>query len=103
MELKNLGPFLERQLIIAFVAQLVFFGCNLWAIIKQDKNCGWLLNLNMTGIFLMINYDMWMKCMDSFETLKAAMFRNSFEPLVAGILGIVASLILTKAFRKKED
>lgn len=102
MELNNVGPFLERQLIIAFVAQLVLFGCNLWAIIKQDKNCAWLLNLNMTGIFLMINYDMWMKSMDSFETLKAAIYRNSFDPLVAGILGIAASLILTKALQKKE-
>lgn len=101
-ELRHVGPFLERQLIIAFGAQLVFFGCNLWAIIRQDKNCGWLLNLNMAGIFLMINYDIWMKHMDSFDTLKAAILRNTFEPFAAGLLGIAASLILTKTLQKKE-
>lgn len=101
-ELMRVGPFLERQLIAAFIAQLVFFGCNLWAIIKQDKSCGWLLNLNMTGIFLLINYDIWMKCMDSPQTLLRAILKNSFEPLAAGILGIAASLILAGALRKKE-
>lgn len=101
-ELMKVGPFLERQLIAAFIAQLVFFGCNLWAIIKQDKSCGWLLNLNMTGIFLLINYDIWMKCMDSPQTLLRAILKNSFEPLAAGILGIAASLILARALRKKE-
>ncbi len=101
-ELMKVGPFLEWQLIAAFIAQLVFFGCNLWAIIKQDKSCGWLLNLNMTGIFLLINYDIWMKCMDSPQTLLRAILKNSFEPLAAGILGIAASLILARALRKKE-
>ncbi len=101
MELMRIGPFLERQLILAFVAQVVFFGCNLWAILRQDKNCGWLLTLNMTGIFLMINYDIWMKHMDSFETLKAAILKDTLEPLAAGILGIAASLILTRILQKK--
>ena len=101
-ELMRVGPFLERQLIAAFIAQLVFFGCNLWAIIKQDKNCGWLLNLNMTGIFLMINYDMWLKYMASPQTLLRAILKISFEPLAAGVLGIAASLILARALRKKE-
>ena len=101
-ELKRVGPFLERQLIAAFIAQLAFFGCNLWAIIRQEKNCSWLLNLNMTGIFLMINYDLWLKYMDSPETLLAAICKLTFEPLAAGILGIAVSLILTRASRKKE-
>lgn len=101
-ELVQIGPFLERQLIAAFIAQLVFFGCNLWAILKQERNCGWLLNLNMTGIFLMINYDLWMKYMDSPETLLAAICKLTFEPLAAGALGIAASLILMKALQKKE-
>lgn len=103
MELLNVGPFLERQLTIAFVAQLAFFGCNLWAIIRQDRNCGWLLNLNITGIFLMINYDIWLKQMDSFETLRAAILRDTLEPFAVCILGMAASLILTKTLRKKED
>ncbi len=101
-ELMRVGPFLERQLILAFIAQLIFFGCNLWAIIRQEKSCGWLLNLNMTGIFLMINYDQWLKYMDSRETLLRAVYKITFEPLAAGILGIAASLILARALRKKE-
>ena len=101
-ELMNTGPFLERQLIAAFAAQLVFFGCNLWAVIKQDKNCGWLLNLNMTGIFLMINYDLWMKRMDSIETLLPAIFKSTFAPLAAGVMGIAASLVLARILRKKD-
>lgn len=102
MELMKVGPFLERQLIAIFIAQLAFFACNLWCIIKQDKNCGWLLNLNMTGIFLMINYDIWMKSMDGYETLVRAITRDTLGIAVIGVLGIAASLILTKAFQKKE-
>ncbi len=101
-ELMWVGPFLERQLIMAFIAQLIFFGCNLWAIIRQEKSCGWLLNLNMTGIFLLINYDQWLKYMDSRETLLRAICKITFEPLAAGVLGIVASLILTRVLQKKE-
>lgn len=102
MDLMRMGPFLEMQLIMVFGAQLVFFGCNLWAILRQDKNCGWLLNLNMTGIFLMLNYDMWLKSMENFETWKAAVLRITFEPLAVGILGIAASFILTRTLQKKE-
>lgn len=101
-EMMKVGPFLERQLIVAFVAQLAFFGCNLWAVIRQEKNCSWLLNLNMTGIFLFINYDMWMKTMDSIDTLRASIIRYTFEPLAAGILGIAAGIILSKTLQKKE-
>ena len=99
----NVGPFLERQLTIAFVAQLAFFGCNLWAIIRQERNCGWLLNVNITGIFLMINYDIWLKHMDSLETLRAAILKDTLEPFAVCILGIAASLILTRIFQKKES
>ncbi len=102
-ELMNVGPFLERQLTIAFVAQLAFFGCNLWAIIRQERNCGWLLNVNITGIFLMINYDIWLKHMDSLETLRAAILKDTLEPFAVCILGIAASLILTRIFQKKES
>lgn len=101
IELLNLGPFLEKQLIVAFVAQAAFFIYSLWCIIRKDKNCNWLLCLYISGIFLMIMYDIWMKRMDSFETLKRSITRYTLEILVMGVLGVGASLLIARISRKK--
>ncbi|MCI9338543.1 MAG: zf-HC2 domain-containing protein [Lachnospiraceae bacterium] len=101
MEMMNVGPFLERQLIAIFGAQLILFGYNLWAVIRQGKNCGWLLSLNITVIFLVYNYDIWMKTMDSFETLLASFLKCSFEVFAAGIVGVFANLLVSRFMDKK--
>ena len=101
MELNRLGPFWERQLIAAFAVQIAFFVYNLFCIIRQDKNCSWLLCLNMTGIFLILRYDLWMKYMSNFRTLFREMIHDTLEVVIIGMLGIAASLLLTKVMKKR--
>lgn len=100
LAINQMGSFLEWQMIAAFVAQIAFFLYNLWCIIKQDKNCNWLLCLNMTGIFLTINYDLWMKTMDSFETLMKSILINTLEIAVPGLIGVAASFLISRHVHK---
>lgn len=100
-ELHKVGPFLERQIMAAFAAQIAFFLYNLWCIIKRDKNCNWLLCLNMTGIFLTINYDLWMKSMDSFETMRKSIFTDTLEIAIPGLIGVGASFLVSRHVRNK--
>lgn len=96
MELQKTGPFLNTQLAVLFTAQIAFFLYNLGCIIKQKRNCRWLLCLNITGIFLTVNYDLWLYYMDSYETLKQAIMRITLESVIPGVLGIIVSLALTR-------
>ncbi len=101
MELQKMGPFLERQIIAAFVAQILFFIYNLWCVIRRDKNCSWLLCLNMTGIFLTINYDLWMKGMDSVETMWHSIFTDTLEIAIPGLIGVAASFLISRHVQKR--
>lgn len=101
MELYQTGPFLERQLIGGFIAQIAFFAYYLWCILRQGKNCHWLLCLDLTGMFLIVDYDIWMKCMDSYDTLKAALARSTLETALIGLLGTAAVYWFTNKFQKK--
>lgn len=96
MELQKTGPFLNIQMAVLFTAQVAFFLYNLGCIIKKKQNCRWLLCLNITGIFLTVNYDLWLYYMDSFETLKRAIVRNTLESVIPGVLGIIVSLALAR-------
>ena len=84
------------QMDVLFTAQVAFFLYNLGCIIKKKQNCRWLLCLNITGIFLTVNYDLWLYYMDSFETLKRAIVRNTLESVIPGVLGIIVSLALAR-------
>ncbi len=100
MELHKTGPFLERQLIVAFIVQAALFLYNLLCIIRQKKTCHWLLCLNMTGIFLLLRYDLWMKYMDSVETLLRSLMKDTLEVYAIGLLGILASILITRKVQK---
>lgn len=96
IELSKTGPFLNMQMAVLFTAQIAFFLYNLGCIIKQKQNCSWLLCLNITGIFLMVNYDLWLYYMDSYETLRLAINRITLESVIPGVLGIIVSLALAR-------
>lgn len=101
MELSNTGPFLDKQLAVAFTAQIAFFLYNLWCVLKGDRRCRWLLCLNIMGIFLTINYDLLMYRMDNYDILKLAYLYSTLESVVPGILGITASLLISRRQEKQ--
>lgn len=102
LKLYETGPFLNWQLAAAFFAQIAFFIYNLWCIFRHDQNCSWLLCLNVSGIFLAMNYDLGLYCMDTWETLMPAYRDNTLTAAVPGVLGIIASLLISRK-RKNAD
>lgn len=96
MELLQAGPFLERQLMAGFLAQLAFFAYTLWGIIGRDRRGNWLLCLNMMGIFLLLRHELWMMHMDIAETLLQVLFQETAEIAGIGLLGIAASLLIAR-------
>ena len=103
MELMKTGPFLEKQLIAAYFLQAGLLFYNFFCIMHRDKNCHWMLCLNLTGIFLLLHYDVWMKYMSDFETLKKALFQTSFTLMGIGAAGIVLCLLITRSVRRKKN
>ena len=84
------------QLAAAFAAQLAFFLYNLWCTVRQERNCHLLLCLNIMGIFLAINYDLWLYSMDSFDTLKLSYLYMTLESIIPGAIGIAGCLLISR-------
>lgn len=102
-ELLQSGPFMERQLIAVFLLQLAFLLYNSFCILKRDKSCNWLLCLNMMGMFLTLEYDLFLKGMDSRETLLHAVTIATYQTVGVGALGIAASFLITTLRKPKTD
>ena len=56
----------------------------------------------MTGIFLLLNYDVWLKYMDNFDTLQASLLRSTFVLIGIGAAGILVCLLLACGIRRKK-
>lgn len=100
--LNETGPFLEKQIIAAFILQGIFFVHNLSCIVNQGKKCSWLLCLNLSGIFLMLRFDLWMYRMDSPEFLLKVIRDISLSTAAVAVLGIAACLLLGRCVRKRK-
>lgn len=94
------GPFLMSQSILSFVIQLALFLYHFICIVQQDKNCSWLLCLDMTGIFLALEYAQLFGSMDTFDGFLSTFIRITFATAVTGTLGIAASFLLIKDVKK---
>ena len=101
IELHQIGPFMERQLIAAYFVQTALLVYSFYRIMHHDRNCHWLLCLNLTGIFLLFNYYVWLKHMDSFETLKSALFESTLLLMGIGLLATAASLAIPRLRRSR--
>lgn len=102
MNLPEIGPFLENQLIAAYFVQTALLFYNFFCIMHWNRNCHWLLCLNLTGVFLLLNYDVWLKYMDNFDTLQASLLRSTFVLIGIGAAGILVCLLLACGIRRKK-
>ena len=100
-ELIQSGPIIERQLIAVFLLQLAFLLYNSFCILRRDKGCNWLLCLNMMGMFLALEYDLFLKMMDSRETVLHAVTLATYQTIGLGALGIAASFLITTLRKTK--
>lgn len=89
------------QLIICFGFQIAFFIYLLVCTVKHDKSYSLPICINIMGVFLLIKYLYCLLLMDSVETLISAFFREASEIAAIGILGMAASVLITKYQKRK--
>ena len=95
MPLHEVGPFLEKQITAAIILQWIFIVSNLKNILHRERACNWLLCLNLSGIFLVLRFDLWMYLMSERETLLRVIISITVSTAVIALLGIAASLGIT--------
>ena len=95
MPIHEAGPFLEKQIIASIILQGVFIVRSLSNILLRERACNWLLCLNLSGIFLVLRFDLWMYMMSERETLLSVIVSITVSTAVIALLGIAVSLLVT--------
>ena len=102
-EMWKVGPLAERQIIIGFAICLLFLLYALFCILKYHKRYNWLLCLLVTDSFLLFQYDLWLKRMESSHTIMLALINTTVQTICIGAMGIVCSMLMSHYFKKKEQ
>ncbi|MCM1264222.1 MAG: hypothetical protein NC313_16040, partial [Butyrivibrio sp.] len=100
LDASQCGHFLETQFIIAFIIQFAFLIWHFICIVKKNKNCGWLLCLDITGLSLAQQYASWLYHLDTFEGFMIRFSRVAFITIVIGAAGVVASILISLPIMK---
>ncbi|MCM1261164.1 MAG: zf-HC2 domain-containing protein [Butyrivibrio sp.] len=99
LDVSQCGHFLEAQFIIAFIIQFAFLIRHFICIVKKNKNCGWLLCLDITGLSLAQQYASWLYHLDTFEGFMIRFSRMAFLTVLIGIAGVVVSGLICRRKR----
>lgn len=97
------GPLLKRLLLIAFTVQLALFFYHFICIVKSGRSCGWLLSLDITGMFLAQQYAFLLYGMDSVERFAVKFAKVTFLIAAIGILGILANIAVVRYLSGKSN
>ena len=100
LDVTQCGPFMMWQFIIAFVIQFAFIIYHFVCIVKNNKNCGWLLCLDITGVSLAQQYASWLYHMDTPEGFMIRFSRMAFLTTAIGVIGILASILMSVSVKK---
>lgn len=100
-EMERVGPFIDGQIILGFVMCMVFLLYVLFRILKYGKEGNWLLCLLVTDSFLLFQYALFLRAMDSPYTIILSLIYITVETLFIGALGIVCSMLVANYFKKK--
>lgn len=101
MELLKVGPFLTKQVLVGYVIFMGFFLYDLFRIYRQGKDGNWLLCLHATGCFLMLQFMIWMRRMDTIETLLPYVLHMTVFTLLFGVLGIAVSIVIADYVKRR--
>ena len=100
MDVTQCGPFLLVQFIIAFIIQFALLIYHFICIVKKNKNCSWLLCLDITGLSLAQQYASWLYHMDTPENFMIRFSRMAFLTIVIGLAGVLASILISVPIKK---
>lgn len=102
MEAVKCGPFLERQIIVIFVMQILFLVYHLICMIKSDMNFSGLLCIDIMGIFLTLGNDIMLKRMDSYERFLSLFSQMIIVTFIIGLVCMIANIVIAKFFGKRK-
>ena len=100
-EIYKTGPFLSLQMGLVLFAVLGLFIYHLVCIIRQDKNCNWLLCLDVAGCYSVWEYFSFLSNMVDPQKMMHLLGGKAAVVVVFGLLGIVASVLIGKVSRRK--
>lgn len=100
LDASQCGHFLEAQFIIAFIIQFAFLIRHFICIVKNNKNCGWLLCLDITGLSLAQQYASWLYHLDTFEGFMIRFSRVAFITIVIGAMGVLVSVLINVPLKR---
>ncbi len=102
MEAVKCGPFLERQIIVVFVIQILFLLHHLISMIRSDRNFSGFLCVDTIGIFLMLGNDIMLKRMDTYEGFVSAFLQMTLVTFIIGLAGMIVNIVITRFFVKRK-
>lgn len=103
LDLAQCGPFLARQFIVACAIQFAAFIYHFICTAKYNRNCNWLLCIDITGISLAQQYAFRLHSMDTIENFTKILSRSTFLTVIIGLFGLLASVPVTKYLPKKRQ
>lgn len=101
MEIYRTGPFLSWQMGLGHLVTLGFFLCHMACIIRQDKNCNWLLCLDVAGCCIVSKCSCMLHNLSDPEKFLREFVCETVVVAVVGLLGIAASVLIGKISRKR--
>lgn len=99
LEMYKTGPFLTWQMGLGHLALLGIFLYHLVRVIKKDKNCNWLLCLDVAGCFIVSKCYYTLCNMSTPEKFMHDFVGEVAAVAVIGLAGVVASVLLAKIRR----
>lgn len=100
-ELYRMGPFLTWQIGLGHLALLMCFFFHLSSIIRKDKNCNWLLCLDVVCCYVMSGCHSRLNNMSVPEVFMSDVIRGTAIVAAIGLAGIGASVLIGIICRKK--
>ena len=100
MELTELGPFLSVQVLRVLVVCAIVYFWQIIRILKRGRTGSVILNLSLTGIFLMLSYLVQFGQLVDVATARSNFYSVTAAVLILGAIGILVFAFLDKPVKK---
>ncbi|MDE7224105.1 MAG: hypothetical protein K2O34_10035, partial [Acetatifactor sp.] len=101
MEMYKMGPFFTRQMGLGHLVMLGFFLWHLISAIRQDRNCNWLMCLDVAGCYIVSGCWRLLSNMWSPEVFLRVFIEEISVVTAIGLTGVLISVLIGKVSRRK--
>ncbi len=96
LKMHQIGPFIHTQWGILFVLQLIVLEEQLRGVLKQKRNCQWMMTVSLTGIFLLLGHAYILGHSTTPDVFLTTNLQLVTSMLLLGLLGILLHLLVRK-------